>query len=163
MLSSVVAVARHVPINVLLYKAKGIEGVSMAIWTTDLMVVILVALYVSIAEICSKGGRRVARARGSRLDQLAQTFRPVLPDHLPEWWFIEILVLLTGRLTDSLQAVGVLAIVLNFDYLLYSVMLQLSTCAFICMFAGRELAGPSLLVGNRVFGLSIVAGCISGQ
>ncbi|WP_141212488.1 MATE family efflux transporter, partial [Klebsiella pneumoniae] len=48
-----------------------------------------------------------------------------------EWWCYEILVLLTGHLPNAKQAIGVIAIVLNFDYLLFSVMLSLSTCASI--------------------------------
>jgi len=54
MLSSAMALAFHVPINILLAKAKGLEGVSMAVWVTDLIVVILLALYVFMMENCKE-------------------------------------------------------------------------------------------------------------
>lgn len=169
MLSSVVAVALHVPINVLLSKAKGIEGVSMANWITDLIVVILLGLYVSITQIFSKGGRW---KEGGWLEQGARDWINFLKLAGPcclttclEWWCIEILVLLTGRLPDAREAVGVLAIVLNFDYLLYSVMLSLSTCASIRVsnLLGENRPGPAYLSGTVSLALSIVSGCIGGS
>ncbi|KAI8546449.1 hypothetical protein RHMOL_Rhmol07G0118500 [Rhododendron molle] len=169
MLSSVVAVALHVPVNLLLSKAKGIEGVSMAIWITDLVVVILLGLYVLITEICSKGGRW---KEGGWLKQGARDWINLLKLSGPcclttclEWWCIEILVLLTGRLTDARQAVGVLAIVLNFDYLLYSVMLSLSTCASIRVsnLLGENRPGRAYMSGNVSLVLSIVSGSIGGS
>ncbi|KAI6704799.1 hypothetical protein NL676_007761 [Syzygium grande] len=45
MFGSALALAFHVPINILLAKAKGLEGISMAVWITDLIIVILLALY----------------------------------------------------------------------------------------------------------------------
>ncbi|KAH7863631.1 hypothetical protein Vadar_020115 [Vaccinium darrowii] len=169
MLSSVVAVALHVPINVLLAKAKGIEGVSMANWITDLIVVILLGLYVSITQIFSKGGRW---KEGGWLEQGARDWINLLKLAGPcclttclEWWCIEILVLLTGRLPDAREAVGVLAIVLNFDYLLYSVMLSLSTCASIRVsnLLGENRPGPAYLSGTVSLALSIVSGCVGGS
>lgn len=169
MLSSVVAVALHVPINVLLSKAKGIEGVSMANWITDLIVVILLGLYVSITQIFSKGGRW---KEGGWLEQGARDWINFLKLAGPcclttclEWWCIEILVLLTGRLPDAREAVGVLAIVLNFDYLLYSIMLSLSTCASIRVsnLLGENRPGPAYLSGTVSLALSIVSGCIGGS
>ncbi|XVF66581.1 hypothetical protein PTKIN_Ptkin10aG0048800 [Pterospermum kingtungense] len=77
MFSSALAPAFHIPINIFLAKAKGLEGVSVAIWISDLIATILLVL----------------------------------------------------RLPNAKRAVGAIAIVLNFDYLLYSVMLSLSTCA----------------------------------
>lgn len=134
MLSSTLAVALHLPINIFLSKAKGLEGVSMGVWITDLIVVILLAVYVFKVET-SKSGRF---KEGGWWDQrtcdwlrLLKLSGPFCLTTCLEWWCCEILVLLTGWLANAKQAVGVLAIVLNFDYLLYSVMLSLATCVSI--------------------------------
>lgn len=134
MLSSAMAVALHVPLNVFLSKAKGLEGVSMAVWITDLLIVILLVLYVLVAE-CRKGGKWKDGGwweHGIKdWTRLLKLSAPCCLTTCLEWWCIEILVLLTGRLQNAKRAVGVLAILLNFDYLLYSVMLSLATCASI--------------------------------
>ncbi|XP_077243148.1 protein DETOXIFICATION 56-like [Tasmannia lanceolata] len=131
MFSSALALAFHVPINILLSKAKGIEGVAIAVWVTDLIVVILLAFYVFAIERRNwkrwgEGGWWVQnRADWIRLLRLCG---PCCLTTCLEWWCYEILVLLAGHLPDPTRAVAVLAVVLNFDYLLYSVMLSLATC-----------------------------------
>lgn len=50
MFSSALSLAFHIPINVFLSKAKGLEGVSMAIWISDFIAVILLVSYVSLME-----------------------------------------------------------------------------------------------------------------
>lgn len=134
MFSSALALACHIPINILLSKEKGLVGVSMAVWITDLIAVILLATYVSIVEI----GKQSRLKEGGWLTQGYQDWIKLLKLAGPcclttclEWWCYEVLVLLTGRLANATLAVGVLAIVLNFDYLIYSVMISLATCASI--------------------------------
>ncbi|KAG8374799.1 hypothetical protein BUALT_Bualt10G0033200 [Buddleja alternifolia] len=133
MFSSTLAVALHVPISVLLSRAKGLEGISIAVWITDFVVVILLGLYVLVAEK-RKGGRWEGGWWEQGIGEWIKLFKLCGPCCLTtclEWWCYEILVLLTGRLPNPKQLVGVLVIVLNFDYLLYSVMLSLATCASI--------------------------------
>ncbi|GFZ06941.1 MATE efflux family protein [Actinidia rufa] len=77
-----------------------------------------------------------------------------------EWWCIEILVLLTGRLSHAKQAVGVLAIVLNFDCLLYSVMLSLATCASIRV--SNELGANQPGTAHRSAYVSLAVSVVSG-
>ncbi|XAR70396.1 hypothetical protein NMG60_11027240 [Bertholletia excelsa] len=164
MLSSALAVALHVPFNILLSKAKGLEGVSMAIWVTDLMVVILLASYVLVTET-SKGGRWKEGGwwehRAHDWTRLLKLCGPCCLTTCLEWWCIESLVLLTGRLRNAKQSVGVLAIVLNFDYLLYSVMLSLSTCASIRISneLGANRPGPAQQSAYVSLATSIVSGC----
>lgn len=131
MFSSALALALHIPLNIFLAKIKGLQGVSMAIWISDLAVVILLALYVLVIEYNKEGSWK----HGGWLDQGARDWLRLLKLAGPcclttclEWWCYEILVLLTGRLSNARQAVGIFAIVLNFDYLLYAVMLSLATC-----------------------------------
>jgi MATE family multidrug resistance protein len=169
MFSSGLGLAFHIPINILLAKAKGLEGVSMAIWITDLMVVILLALYVFIMELNSK------RERGLKEDgwweqsisdwlRLLKLCGPCCLTTCLEWWCFEILVLLSGRLGNAKQAVGVLAIVLNFDYLLYSVMLSLATCAStrVSNELGANHADSAYKSAYVSLAVSIVSGCIGG-
>ncbi|CAK9173134.1 unnamed protein product [Ilex paraguariensis] len=165
MLSSTLAMAIHVPINILLSKAKGLEGVSMAVWITDLIVVILLAVYVLVEEN-KKGGKW---SEGGWMQQGVRDWIRLLKLSGPsclttclEWWCYEILVLLTGRLANAKQAVGVLAIVLNFDYLLYSAMLSLATCASIRVSNELGANQPHLAYQSAYVSLavSIVSGCI---
>ncbi|XP_052210242.1 protein DETOXIFICATION 56 [Diospyros lotus] len=166
MLSSVLAVAFHVPINILLSKAKGFEGVSMAVWVTDMIVVVQLGFYVLVTEK-TKGGRW---KEGGWWEQGVSDWTRLLKLAAPcclttclEWWCIEILVLLAGLLPNAKQAVGVLAIVLNFDYLLYSVMLSLATSASIRVSneLGANLAGAAYRSAFTSLATSIVSGCIS--
>lgn len=68
MLSSAFAVALHVPRNMLLSREKGLEGVSMAAWITDLIVVILLGLYALITEKKWSCSRADYRMRNKRLE-----------------------------------------------------------------------------------------------
>lgn len=165
MFSSALALAFHIPTNIFLAKSKGLEGVSMAVWISDLIVVILLVIYVVKVEN-SKNDRW---KEGGWWDQSCQDWLRLLKLSGPccvttclEWWCYEILVLLTGRLNDAKQAVGVLAIVLNFDYLLYSVMLSLATCASIRVSneLGANRAGPAYQSAYASLSISAIAGCI---
>ncbi|XP_022874012.1 protein DETOXIFICATION 56 [Olea europaea var. sylvestris] len=168
MLSSAMAVALHVPLNVFLSKAKGLEGVSMAVWITDLLIVILLVLYVLVAE-CRKGGKWKDGGwweHGIKdWTRLLKLSAPCCLTTCLEWWCIEILVLLTGRLQNAKRAVGVLAILLNFDYLLYSVMLSLATCASIRVSneLGANRAGLAYRSASISLCISIVCGFIGGS
>lgn len=164
MLSSAMAVAFHVPINILLSKAKGLEGVSMAVWISDLTVVILLGFYVYMVEN-REGGRW---KEGGWWDQGLQDWVKFMKlsglcclTTCLEWWCYEILVLITGWLPNTKRAVGVLAIVLNFDYVLYSVNISLATCASIRV--SNEL-GASMAYESAYTALAVstVLSCIGG-
>ncbi|KAM1034532.1 hypothetical protein PS1_038226 [Malus domestica] len=116
--------------NILLAKAKGLKGVEMSMWITDLMVVVLLASYTCVIEIKAKEGR----------------------------WKEG------GRLANTKEAVGVLAIVLNFDYLLYLVMLSLATCAStrVSNELGANRAGPAYQSAFVSVVVSVVSGFIGG-
>ncbi|XP_011029109.1 PREDICTED: MATE efflux family protein DTX1-like isoform X2 [Populus euphratica] len=164
MFSSALGLAFRIPINILA-KAKGLEGVSMAIWINDLMVVILLVSYVLMMEN-RKGGNW---KEGGWLDQGVHDWLRLLKLCAPcclttclEWWCWEILILLTGRLPNAKQAVGVIAIVLNFDYLLFSVMLSLATCAStrVSNELGANQAGRAHQSAYVSLGASTISGCI---
>ncbi|KAJ7952428.1 Protein DETOXIFICATION [Quillaja saponaria] len=165
MFSSALALAFHIPINILLKRAMGLKGVSMAIWVTDLIVMVLLAVYVLICEH-SKESRWM---EGGLWDQHVEDWIRLLKlsgscclTTCLEWWCYEILVLLTGRLANARQAVGVLAIVLNFDYLLYSLMLSLATCAStrVSNELGANRAGHAYKAAYVSIAMSTISGCI---
>ncbi|KAG5144592.1 hypothetical protein JHK84_030135 [Glycine max] len=155
MFSSAVALAFHIPINIVLSRTMGLRGISMAVWITDLIVVVLLAIYVLILERKKESMWK----EGGWWDQSIEDWIRLLKlcgscclNTCLEWWCYEILVLLTGHLTNAKQAVGVLAIVLNFDYLLFSVMLSLATC--VCTRVSNEL-------GANQAGLAYRSACVS--
>ncbi|KAK6787024.1 hypothetical protein RDI58_015549 [Solanum bulbocastanum] len=168
MLTSALGVALHIPINVLLSMNKGLEGVSMAYWITDLLIMIILVIYVVISEN-RKGGKWNEGGWWEQgiLDwiRLIKLCGPCCLTTCLEWWCYEILVLLTGRLPNAKQAVGVIAIVLNFDYLIYSVMLSLATCASIRVSneLGADSSGLAYRAAYVSLGLSIIAGLFGGS
>ncbi|KAL0331377.1 UNVERIFIED_CONTAM: protein DETOXIFICATION 56 [Sesamum angustifolium] len=124
--NSALAVALHVPVNVFLSRVKGLEGISMAVWISDFVVMALLGSYVLVAER-RKGGK----------------------------WKEE-----GGRLPNATQSVGVIAIVLNFDYLLFSVMLSLATCASVRV--SNELGANRPKIAYQSAYISLVISILSG-
>ncbi|KAM7259451.1 hypothetical protein ACFE04_015192 [Oxalis oulophora] len=164
---SAIGLIFHIPINIVLVKAKGIEGISMAVWISDLLVVILLVVYVLVVE----NGKEGKWKEGGWLDQsisdwlkLVKLCGPCCLTTCLEWWCYEILVLVTGHLNNAKQAVGILAIVLNFDYLLFSVMISLATCASIRVSneLGGNQPGQAAKSAYVSIGISLVIGCLGG-
>ncbi|KAK9143674.1 hypothetical protein Syun_013074 [Stephania yunnanensis] len=167
MLSSATALAVHVPLNILLSRWKGLQGVSMTVCLTDLIVVIMLTVYVLMSE-----ARKGENWRGGWCDQgrsdwlrLVKLSGPCCLTTCLEWWCYEILVLLTGHLSEAKQAVAVLAVVLNFDYLLYAIMLSLATCASIRVSneLGAKQPIPSYQSAHFSLAISIICGVIGGS
>ncbi|MED6167658.1 Protein DETOXIFICATION 56 [Stylosanthes scabra] len=165
MFSSAVALAFHIPINIVLSKTMGLAGVSVAVWITDLIVVLLLAIYVAILEN-RKGSMW---KEGGWWDQSIEDWIRLLKlcgscclNTCLEWWCYEILILLTGHLSDAKDSLGVLTIVLNFDYLLFSVMLSLATCVStrVSNELGANQAGRAYRSACVSLGLGCACGCI---
>lgn len=161
--SSAVGLAIHIPLNILLSKAMGMTGVAMAVWLTDLVVTILLALYLFIKE-GNKGGGWLEQSV-SEWVRLLKLSAPCCLTTCLEWWCYEILVLLAGRLPNAQRAVVVLAVMLNFDYLIFSVMLSLATCASTRV--SNELgAGRAMLARSSAYvslGVAVISGFFGGS
>ncbi|KAF8045501.1 hypothetical protein N665_4789s0001, partial [Sinapis alba] len=117
MYTTAASTSLHIPINIFLSRAKGIQGVAMAVWITDLVVVILLTGYVIVAE----GLKDNKWKQGGLLDQRGQDWLKLIKLSGPccltvclEWWCYEILVLLAGRLPNPEESVSTLVIILNF-------------------------------------------------
>ncbi|KAJ0778866.1 putative multi antimicrobial extrusion protein [Helianthus annuus] len=167
MLTSALAVVLHVPVNIVLAKTRGFEGVSMAIWITDLVVVVLLAVYVVVVEFRKGGTWKEGGWCEHRFEDWVQLLKLCGPCCLTtclEWWCYEILVLLTGKLPNAKQVVSIIAIVLNFDYLLFAIMLSLATCASIRVSneLGANQAGPAYKAAYISLTLGSVAGLVGG-
>lgn len=163
MLSTAMAVALQVPMNMLLYKARGVEGVAMAFWMTDFTIMFLLAIYVVVSE----NWKSRKWAEGGWWEQSFGDWKQLIKLAGPcclttclEWWCYEILVLLTGRLHNAKQAVGIVAILLNFDYILYSVMQSLATSASIRV--SNELGANNAGTARVSAYVSLSLGVISG-
>ncbi|KAK7389300.1 hypothetical protein VNO78_24176 [Psophocarpus tetragonolobus] len=168
MFSSAVALAFHIPVNILLSKAMGLRGVSVAVWITDLMVMVLLAIYVVIHE---RRNGSILWKQGGWWDQSLKDWIRLIKlsgscclNTCLEWWCYEILLLLTGHLANTKEAVGALAIVLNFDYLLFAVMLSLATCVStrVSNELGANRAGGARKSTRVSLALGIISGCIGG-
>ncbi|KAF7810245.1 ACT domain-containing protein ACR8-like [Senna tora] len=168
MFCSVIALAFHIPINIILSKSMGMRGISMAVWITDLILMILLTLYIVILENTNEGGGgggwwdHQSIKDWTRLIKLSSS---CCLNTCLEWWCYEILVLLTGHLSNTKQALGILTIVLNFDYLLFSVMLSLATC--VSTRVSNELGSNQPTQAHRSacvsLGLAIASGFIGSS
>ncbi|XP_057811662.1 protein DETOXIFICATION 56 [Salvia miltiorrhiza] len=163
MLSSAAAVALHIPATLLLARARGLEGISMAVWISDLVVAILLAIYVILWERRKGGNWKEGgwfEQGGGEWGRLLKLSGPCCLTTCLEWWCYEIVVLLAGRLRTARRSVGVLAIVINFDYLLYSVMLSLATCASVRV--ANELGAGRAMGARRAARVCLCAGAAGG-
>ncbi|CAH8315489.1 unnamed protein product [Eruca vesicaria subsp. sativa] len=163
MYTTAVATSLHIPINIFLSRANGIQGVAMAVWITDLIVVILLTGYV----IACEGLKERKWKEGGWLEQDGQDWLNLLKLSGPccltvclEWWCYEILVLLAGRLPNPVEAVSTLIIVLNFDYMVYAVLLSLGTC--VATRVSNELGANNPKGAYRAAYTTLVVGVVSG-
>jgi len=169
--SSAIGLVFHIPLNILLAKAKGLQGVAMAVWLTDLSIVLMLVLYVYNMERRKKGdnGKMLWEEGGGWWDQKLCDWAQLLKLSAPcclttclEWWCWEIMILLTGRLPDARRMVAVIAVVLNFDYLMFSVMLSLATCASVRVSNELGAGHPQTAQGSAYVsvGISILGGLL---
>ncbi|KAJ1292608.1 hypothetical protein BS78_01G002800 [Paspalum vaginatum] len=153
--------ALHIPLTVCLSARMGIRGVAAAVCLSDLAVAIALAAYVLAHEL------RRPRSDWLWLRQAPRDWLALLRLALPcclttclEWWSYEILVLLTGRLPDARSAVGVVAVTLNFDYLLFAAMLSLSVSASVRV--SNELGAGDAALARRAARVSVAGGALAG-
>ncbi|VFQ70775.1 unnamed protein product [Cuscuta campestris] len=161
-------VALHVPLCVFLSNAMGVKGISMAFWITDFIILVTLLFYVAVTEcldgkLWKEGGWFDHGRRDDWISLLKLAFPCCLTTCL-EWWCYEILVFLTGNLPDAERSLAVLAIVLNFDYLLFSVMQSLSTCASIRISneLGAGNAARAFASSRISLGLGVLSGILGG-
>lgn len=166
--SSVAGLALQVPINVVLFKPWGLRGVSTAVWLTDLSTALMLGSYVVVAERKRKktgGSKESGGWCDQKLGEWLQLLRLSGPCCLItclEWWCYEILILLAGKLPHAQEMISVIAVVFNFDYLMYAVMVSLATCASVRV--SNELGAgnytASRMSARVCLGVSLVTSCL---
>ncbi|XP_062209495.1 protein DETOXIFICATION 56-like [Phragmites australis] len=167
--TTAVALALHIPLTMSLSARMGIQGVAAALWLSDLAVAIMLAAYVLAYERRRKAASSandpaktcvwLKQTPGDWLELLRLAF-PCCLNTCLEWWCYEILVLLTGRLPNARRMVAVIAVTLNFDYLLFAGMLSLSVSASVRV--SNELGAGDASLARRAARVSIVGGALAG-
>ena len=130
--SSLGALAFHVPVSFLLFKSWGLRGIATAFWLTDLFMALILIIYILGKEKILKKREKQDQKKFFPMKEWILLLRLAGPCCLTtclEWWCYEILILVAGNLPDSQRNISILAVVFNFDYLLYAVMISLATCA----------------------------------
>jgi MATE family multidrug resistance protein len=166
--AAALGLALHIPLTLCLSKTMGVRGVAAAVWLSDLAVAAMLAAYVLARELLQlQAGRRRTTTTTCSSSSSTLTWLGLLRLALPcclntclEWWSYEILVLLTGRLPDARRMVAVIAVTLNFDYLLFAAMLSLSVSASVRV--SNELGAGDASAARRAARVSIAGGAIAG-
>ncbi|PNT73752.1 protein DETOXIFICATION 56 [Brachypodium distachyon] len=171
---SAVGLAVHIPATVWLARTRGVQGVAAAAWISDLAVALLLAAFVLVSGGGGKeeekkksnggGGKMMMPTSATEWARLLRLAIPCCLNTCLEWWCYEILVLLTGRLPDPRRAVAIIAVTLNFDYLLFAAMLSLSVSASVRVSNSLGANDPSAARRASVVSVSgsVLAGIIGG-
>ncbi|CAM0877862.1 unnamed protein product [Alopecurus aequalis] len=129
---SAIAVAIHVPLNVLLVfvMGYGVRGVAAAQALTNTNMLLFLLAYVRWTGACEDTWRGFARpadvARG-----LAGLVRLAVPSCIGvclEWWWYEVVTVLAGYLPNPTAAVGAAGVLIQTTSLMYTVPMALAAC-----------------------------------
>lgn len=123
MLTAAFSLALHAPINSFIVHRLhlGIRSIALAGALTDLNLLLMLLLY-----ICFSGGTCRKTWQGwSR--QCFKEWKPILDQAIPscisvclEWWWYEIMILLSGLLTNAAEAVATMGILIQATALVYN-------------------------------------------
>ncbi|KAE8701208.1 ATP-dependent RNA helicase eIF4A isoform 1 [Hibiscus syriacus] len=115
MLSAAFALVLHAPINYILvyHLGLGIQGVAVAVALTDLILLLTVLFYLCFSGICDKTWK------GWSL-QCFDEWKPIVSLAIPscisvclEWWWYELIIVLSGLLTNASDAVATTGIIIQ--------------------------------------------------
>jgi MATE family multidrug resistance protein len=121
MLSAAFSLALHVPISyILTYRfSLGIRGIAVAVAITDLNLLAALLLYLYFSGICRKSWQ------GWSL-QCFDEWKPILSLAIPscisvclEWWWYELMIVLSGILANAPEAVATMGILIQATSLVY--------------------------------------------
>ncbi|KAF5736137.1 putative multidrug resistance pump [Tripterygium wilfordii] len=121
MLSAAFALSLHGPINYILvdHLRLGIKGIAMAAALTNFNLLVLLLLYLCFSGTCRKSWQ------GWSL-QCFDEWKPILGLAIPscisvclEWWWYELMIVLSGLLTNASDAVATMGILIQATSLVY--------------------------------------------
>ncbi|KAK1642524.1 hypothetical protein QYE76_060329 [Lolium multiflorum] len=129
---SAIAVAIHVPLNILLVfgMGYGVRGVAAAQALTNTNMVLFLLAYVRWARACEDTWRGFARpaAVASGLAGLVRLAVPSCIGVCLEWWWYEVVTVLAGYLPNPTAAVGAAGVLIQTTSLMYTVPMALAAC-----------------------------------
>ncbi|XVF59432.1 hypothetical protein PTKIN_Ptkin07bG0275400 [Pterospermum kingtungense] len=121
MFTAAFALALHAPINYILvyHLSFGIRGIAVAFALTDLNLLVTLLLYLCFSGICDKTWK------GWSMECFDQ-WKPILCLAIPsclsvclEWWWYELMIVLSGLLTNAPEAVATMGILIQATSLIY--------------------------------------------
>ncbi|CAA2961836.1 DETOXIFICATION 48-like, partial [Olea europaea subsp. europaea] len=121
MFSAAVALTLHAPINYFLiyYLSLGIKDTALAVAITDFSILLTLMLYIFLSGIYRKSWLVLSV-------ECFNEWKPILSLALPscvyvclEWWWYELMILLSGVLTTAPEAVAAMGILLQATSLVY--------------------------------------------
>ncbi|OMO56695.1 Multi antimicrobial extrusion protein [Corchorus capsularis] len=121
MLSAAFSLALHGPINYILvyHLSLGIQGIAVAVALTDFNLLITLLLYLFFSGICDKTWQ------GWSMECFGE-WKPILCLAIPscvsvclEWWWYELMIVLSGLLTNAPEAVATMGILIQVTSLVY--------------------------------------------
>ncbi|CAL4936989.1 unnamed protein product [Urochloa decumbens] len=129
---SAIAVALHVPLNVLLVFGLGfgVRGVAAAQALTNTNMLLFLLAYIRWARACDetwKGWARLATV-ASGLPGLARLAVASCVGVCLEWWWYEVVTVLAGYLPHPAAAVGAAGVLIQTTSLMYTVPMALGAC-----------------------------------
>ncbi|TVU44035.1 hypothetical protein EJB05_03461, partial [Eragrostis curvula] len=130
---SAIAVALHVPLNVVLVFGPlglGVRGVAVAQALTNTNMVLFLLAYIRWARACEDTWRGWARpaAVASGLPGLASLAVPSCVSVCLEWWWYEVVTVLAGYLPNPAAAVGAAGVLIQTTSLMYTFPMALAAC-----------------------------------
>ncbi|XP_015890109.2 protein DETOXIFICATION 48 [Ziziphus jujuba] len=133
MLSSALALTIHAPINYFLvyYLKLGIRAIALAGALTDLNTLLTLLLY-----LCFSGIYKRSSCQPWSLHCCFSELKPILCQAIPncisvclEWWWYELMIILSGSLTNAAEAVATMGILIQATALVYQFPFALNQAA----------------------------------
>ncbi|XP_044480309.1 protein DETOXIFICATION 48-like [Mangifera indica] len=121
MFSAALALALHAPLNYILvyHLGLGIQGVAVAAALTDFNLLLTILVYIFVSDTCRKSWP------GWSLECFVE-WRPILGLAIPscisvclEWWWYELMIVLSGLLSNPSEAIATMGIIIQATSLVY--------------------------------------------
>lgn len=126
MFSAALALAIHAPVNYFVltyYSCLGIRGIALAVWFTDLILLATLVTYLCFWGVMGgKNNKSCWFMAGWSSSEWKSILNLALPSCLSvclEWWWYELMILLSGILSNAADAVATMGILLQATSLVY--------------------------------------------